>query len=70
MNNSDKEKIEKWIATWEKAGSALDRVRITELRSRDYYRKNQALLNELLQYAYEHRRSGLPVVWLNNNGGL
>ena len=55
MEDSKRKEIEKWIATWEKAESALDRVKLNELRADDYYSKNQMLLNEMLQYAFEHR---------------
>lgn len=59
MKDSKRKEIEKWIQTWEKAGTALDRVRLNELRADDYYSKNQMLLNEMLQYAYEHREISL-----------
>ncbi len=56
MNKSEKKEIEKWVKTWEQAGSALDKVKLEELRAPDYYRRNQEFLNEMLQYAYEHRQ--------------
>lgn len=56
MKDSKRKEIEKWIETWEKAGSALDRVKLNELRADDYYSQNQVLLNEMLQYAFEHRK--------------
>lgn len=55
MKDSKRKEIEKWIETWEKAGSALDRVKLNELRAGGYYSKNQMLLNKMLQYAFEHR---------------
>lgn len=56
MNDSTRKAIEKWIQTWEQAGFALDRVKLNELRASDYYRQNQVRLNEMLQYAFEHRQ--------------
>jgi len=56
MKKSKRKEIEKWIETWEKAGSALDRVKLNELRADGYYSKNQMLLNKMLQYAFEHRK--------------
>ncbi len=55
MKDSKRKEIEKWIETWEKAGLALDRVKLNELRAGDYYSQNIVLLNEMLQYAFEHR---------------
>ena len=55
MEDSKRKEIEKWIETWEKAASALDKVKLNELRADDYYDQNQVLLNEMLQYAFEHR---------------
>lgn len=56
MNDSTKKEIEKWIQTWEQAKFALDSVKLNELRASDYYRQNQRRLNEMLQYAFEHRQ--------------
>ncbi len=55
MEDSKRKEIEKWIETWEKAEFALDKVKLNELRADDYYSQNQMLLNEMLQYAFEHR---------------
>ena len=55
MKESKRKEIEKWIETWEQAGFALDRVKLNELRASNYYSQNQVLLNEMLQYAFEHR---------------
>ena len=54
MTNADHEKIKKWVKTWKRAGSALEEVNIQELRQYDYF-KNQAMIDEMLQWAYEHR---------------
>ncbi|MBC8382754.1 MAG: hypothetical protein H8E22_02885 [Candidatus Cloacimonetes bacterium] len=56
MKDSKRKKIEKWIETWEKAELALYRIKINELRATDYYSQNLVLLNEMLQYAFEHRK--------------
>ncbi len=55
MDDSTRKEIKIWIETWEKAEYALDRVKLNELRATDYYSRNQMLLNEMLQYAFEHR---------------
>jgi hypothetical protein len=44
-----------WIKIWQQAGDALESIRLQELRSANYYAKNQSLLNEMLQYAFDHR---------------
>ncbi len=55
MEKSLKKDLEKWVETWEQAESALESVKISELRANDYYLRNQRLLNDMLQYAFEHR---------------
>jgi len=59
MEDSKRKEIEKWIETWEKAESALYNVKLKELRADDYYSQNQMFLNEMLQYAFEHRKPRL-----------
>ncbi len=56
MNDSTRKEIEKWIQTWDQARFALDNVKLNELRASDYYSQNQVRLNEMLQYAFEHRQ--------------
>ncbi len=55
MTESERKIIKKWIDVWKEAGTALQEIKINELRSDDYYQKNKQLLNEMLQYAFEHR---------------
>ncbi len=55
MGNLKKEEIKRWVDIWQKAGSSLEEIKFNELRSANYYKKNQALLNEMLKYAFEHR---------------
>ena len=55
MKNIDKKTIKKWIFCWEQASISLQEEKLKELRSYDYYQKNQFLLNEMLKYAFEHR---------------
>ena len=55
MTESDRKEIKKWIDVWKTASSALQEIKINELRSDDYYQKNRQLLNEMLQYAFDHR---------------
>ena len=55
MTESDRKTIKKWIDVWKTASSALQEIKINELRSDDYYEKNKQFLNDMLQYAFEHR---------------
>jgi len=55
MKEVNREEIEKWIEIWEQAGSALNKVKLKELRATDYYTHNKIYLNEMLRYAFEHR---------------
>ena len=55
MGNLKKEEIKRWVDIWQKAGSSLEEIKFNELRSANYYKKNQVLLNEMLKYAFEHR---------------
>lgn len=55
MRNSDSEIMKKWIDAWEKAGASLQEIKRNELQSDDYYQKNLPLLNQMLQYAFDHR---------------
>lgn len=59
MKEIEMKEIEKWVNIWGKAGSALDEIKLKELRAVDYYNHNQALLNEMLRYAFEHRETRL-----------
>ena len=54
MKNSDRQQIKKWVETWERAGRALDEVKRRELRAYDYF-KNQAMIDEMLQWAVDHQ---------------
>jgi len=58
MTESDKNKIRVWIETWKKAGAALEEIRRHELESDDYG-KNQELIDNMLQFACEHRKPRL-----------
>lgn len=55
MKNSDREQIKKWVETWKRAGRALDEVKRRELRAYNYS-KNQAMIDEMLQWAVEHQK--------------
>lgn len=46
---------EKWVNTWQRAGRALDKIKRRELRSYDYD-KNRKIIDEMLQWAHEHRK--------------
>ena len=55
MDNSKINQTKKWIKIWQQAGDLLDDIKLKELRSPNYYSKNQPLLNEMLKYAFNHR---------------
>jgi len=55
MKNSDRDQIKKWVETWKRAGSALDEVKRRELRAYNYF-ENQALVDEMLQWAVDHQK--------------
>jgi hypothetical protein len=55
MIESERKIIKKWIDVWKETDKALQEIKIQELRSEDYYEKNKQFLNEMLQYAFEHR---------------
>ena len=55
MKNSDREQIKKWVETWKYAGTALDKIKRRELRAYDYS-KNQAMIDEMLQWAVDHQK--------------
>jgi len=46
---------EKWVKTWERAGIALDEIKRRELQSYDY-EKNRKIVDEMLQWAHDHRK--------------
>ena len=56
MIESNRKTIKKWIEVWKEASAALQEIKINELRSDEYYQKNRQFLNEMLQYAFEHRK--------------
>ena len=55
MKDSERKTIKKWIETWKTASSSLEKIKSKELQSANYYQKNLTLLNEMLQYAFDHR---------------
>ena len=54
MAVGEKKQIAQWVATWGKAAFSLEKIRRKELRAADYYEKNRKLINDMLQYAFEH----------------
>ena len=58
MEHAARKEMEKWVDTWKRAGPALEAVKQRELRAYDYD-KNQAILDEMLQWACDHRRDRL-----------
>ncbi len=63
---NEQEKMQAWLAAWQRADTALDKLRKQELQDKDYYLKNRDLLNSMLQYAFDHRTvrndSGLVIM--------
>ena len=55
MKDSDQKQIKKWIDTWQHAGSALKEIKRRELQGFDY-EKNRAIIDEMLQWAHDHRK--------------
>ena len=45
----------KWVKTWKRAGTALDEIKQRELRAYDY-NKNRKIIDEMLQWAHDHRK--------------
>ena len=45
----------KWVKTWQRAGTALDEIKQRELRAYDY-NKNRKIIDEMLQWAHDHRK--------------
>lgn len=58
MDTMEKERLRRWVQTWQQAGEALQEVKRQELRNFDYA-KHRALIDEMLQWAYEHRTTRL-----------
>ena len=52
---TEKEKLKKWIKSWKNAGSALNKIKRDELFLYDYS-KNQKIVDEMLQWAFENRK--------------
>ena len=51
----ENKQTEKWVKTWQRAGEALEEIKQQELRSYDYH-KNLKVIDEMLQWAHEHRK--------------
>ena len=54
MTFQEKQKIKKWIKSWERTSSALKEIKKNELLSYDYS-KNWHIVDEMLQWAYINR---------------
>jgi hypothetical protein len=53
MDRIKKQKIVKWVETWQRAGMALEQVKNDELKQYDY-KKNALFIDEMLQWACDH----------------
>jgi len=53
--HEDTGKMKAWVKTWKSAGSALQRVKIEELRSEDYG-KDFGLIDGMLEWVVDHAR--------------
>ena len=49
--------IKKWVEIWKKAELSLEKIKRTELKAPDYYPRNRQMINALLQYAFDHRKT-------------
>ena len=58
MRPTAREEMKRWVDVWKRAGPALEAVKRRELRGYEYD-NNQALLDEMLQWACDHRRNRL-----------
>ena len=54
MKTSPQEQTQQWIERWKRASVALKAVKRHELRTYDYA-KNQAVVDGMLQWAFENR---------------
>ena len=55
METSPQENAQQWIESWKRASVALNTVKRHELRTYDLA-KNQAIVDGMLQWAFEHRK--------------
>lgn len=55
MKTSTQENAQQWIESWKRASVALKDIKRLELRNYDYA-KNQAIVDGMLQWAFEHRK--------------
>ena len=55
METSPQENAQQWIESWKRASVALKAVKRHELRTYDYA-KNQAIVDRMLQWVFEHRK--------------
>ena len=55
MKSSPQENAQQWIESWKRASVALKAIKRRELRNYDYAR-NQAIVDGMLQWAFEHRQ--------------
>ena len=55
METSPQENAQQWIESWKRASVALKAIKRHELRTYDYA-KNQAIVDGMLQWAFEHRK--------------
>jgi hypothetical protein len=58
MKCEERETVKIWVDTWKRAGVALAEIKRQELTSVEYGR-DQALIDEMLLWAHEHRTERL-----------
>ncbi len=58
MKTSPQENAKQWIESWKRASDALKEIKRHELRNY-HYEKNQAVVDGMLQWAFEHRKERL-----------
>ena len=55
MTQTEQQRIKRWVETWKRADSALNKIRRQELRAYDY-RKNLKIIDDMLQWACDHAK--------------
>ncbi len=56
MQKTDHDMTKHWVQTWQQAEPALQEIKKQELQNYNYA-KNLPIIDDMLQWAYEHRTS-------------
>jgi hypothetical protein len=55
----DVQQIKKWVGIWVATAVSLKEIKKKELQAPGYYDKNRQMLDEMLQYAFQHAKPRL-----------